>query len=41
MLKSLVKVLLVLCLLIGWRGNPVLHSVVLAVVVAILLLQLT
>ena len=31
-LSGLLQGLLVLCLLIGWRGNPVLHSLVLAVV---------
>lgn len=32
-LSDLIQSLLVLCLLLGWRGNPVLHSLVLAVVV--------
>ncbi|HCI11612.1 MAG TPA: rhombosortase, partial [Alcanivorax sp.] len=31
-LSGLLQGLLVLCLVIGWRGNPVLHSLVLAVV---------
>ncbi|MQX54490.1 rhombosortase [Alcanivorax sediminis] len=32
-LSGILHGLLILCLLLGWRGNPVLHSVVLAVIV--------
>ncbi len=32
-LSGILHGLLVLCLLMGWRGNPVLHSVVLAVII--------
>ena len=32
-LSGVLHGLLILCLLLGWRGNPVLHSVVLAVIV--------
>lgn len=36
-LSGLLQGLLVLCLLLGWRGNPVLHTLVLAVVAGRLL----
>lgn len=40
-LSGLLQGLLVYCLLIGWRGNPVLHSLVLALVVGRLIWEQT
>lgn len=40
-LSGLIQGLLMLCLLLGWRGNPVLHSLVLAVVIGRLIWEHT
>lgn len=40
-LSGILHGLLIICLLIGWRGNPVLHSVVLAAVVGRLIWEQT